>query len=50
MRVVFRCKLVLMILGEYAYGDHVRDERAFVLRCRAILRDGYTYKPTRKFK
>lgn len=36
VRVVFRCQLVLMILGAYAYGDHVHDERAFVLRCRRL--------------
>lgn len=34
--VAFRCALVLMILGDYAYGDHVHDDRAFVLRCRRL--------------
>jgi hypothetical protein len=34
--VAFRCKLVLMIVGEYAYGDHVSDERAFIMRCRRL--------------
>jgi hypothetical protein len=33
---VFRCQLVLMALGAYAYGDHVRDPRAFVQRCRSV--------------
>lgn len=36
MSHVFRCKLVLMILGQYAYGDRVRDPAAFVRRLRTI--------------
>jgi hypothetical protein len=34
--VVFRCKLVLMIFGQYAFGDHVQDDQAFILRCRRL--------------
>lgn len=36
MSRAFRCKLVLMALGAYAYGDRVSDLEAFVLRCRSI--------------
>ena len=34
--LTFRCQLVLMALGEYAYGDHVQDPAAFVRRCRTV--------------
>lgn len=34
--VTFRCQLVLMIFDAYAYGVHVVDEQAFVLRCRRL--------------
>lgn len=33
IRRPFRCQFVLMALGEYAYGDHVRDDEAFIRRC-----------------
>jgi len=36
MSQVFRSHLVLLALGEYAYGDHVSDPAAFVRRCRAV--------------
>lgn len=36
MTGTFRCQLVLMTLGEYAYGDHVSDPAAFVRRCQTI--------------
>lgn len=32
MTLPFRCQLVLMALGLYAYGEHVDDPRAFRLR------------------
>ncbi len=32
MSALFRTQLVLMVLGRYAYGDHVSDPRAFALR------------------
>lgn len=35
---LFRAKLVLMILGQYSFGDHVRDDSAFHLRLKAIFR------------
>jgi hypothetical protein len=41
--VPFRCQLVLMVMSAYAFGDHVRDPRAFWLRCqnlRALRRRG----------
>lgn len=37
MSPLFRTKFVLMCLGEYAYGDHVKDERAFGMRLRVVL-------------
>lgn len=37
MSRAFRCQLVLMVLGEYAFGDHVRDPQAFVRRCEVVL-------------
>lgn len=32
MTLLFRTQFVLMAIGAYAYGDHVRDGRAFALR------------------
>ena len=32
IRRLFRTQLVLMLFGEYAFGDHVSDPRAFALR------------------
>ena len=37
MSILFRRQLVLMIFGEYAYGDHVVDPRAFERRCRSLF-------------
>lgn len=38
MTLPFRCQLVLLALGEYAYGDHVADPAAFVRRCGTVQR------------
>lgn len=37
MRKIFRVKLVLMILGEYSFGDHVQDEIAFQRRLEKVM-------------
>jgi hypothetical protein len=47
LRVPFRAKLVLLAVNEYAYGDHVSDQLAFRLRCRAVLRNNYGVRLTR---
>lgn len=33
-----RCTVVLIIFGEYAYGDHVTDVHAMQMRCSALFR------------
>lgn len=38
MSKLFRIQLVLMILDEYAFGDHVSDPLAFELRLGRLLR------------
>jgi hypothetical protein len=35
---LFRVQFVLMALGQYGYGDHVTDPRAFGLRLEGFLR------------
>ena len=39
MSVTFRSQLVLMVIAEYGFGDHVLDRRAFVLRCAKSMSD-----------
>ncbi len=38
MSVPFRAQLVLKILDGYSYGARVTDERAYRMRCDALLR------------
>jgi len=37
--VATRAKFVLVLCGEYAYGDHVQDPAAFSLRVHALQRE-----------
>lgn len=37
MTPLFRAQLVLMMLGRYAYGDHVSDPYAYSARINRVL-------------
>ena len=46
MTILFRAQFLLMAFNKYAYGDHVKDPAAFVLRAQKLLKERSYFRYT----